>query len=385
MAINDVSLTAGMRGNLVSLQGTVELLNRTQERLSTGKSVNSALDNPISFFTAQAHMGRASDLSTLKDAMGEAVQTIKAADAGIMAVTDLIESAKAVAKNALAANKNQVKITVGSITAGTTIEVGGTTYTAVASNATATSTQFNIANDASTIASNVAALINGQAESGTDMVASAQGTTLTVEAKLSTVAVTQASAVITGGTGFTTQTDTNGKDVFSERAALAEQYNNIMTQLDAVANSSGYKGTNLLRDDNLNVAFEGTSLTVKGFSATASDLKVSTKATTTGGADDFFGWTLNTDVNTDLGKLDNAISTLRSEASKLSSNLSMINIQQEFSTNLINTLTEGADQLTLADMNEEGANMLMLQTRQALGSTALSLSAQAAQSVLRLF
>ncbi len=81
MAINDVSLTAGMRSNLVALQGTVDLLNRTQERLSTGKKVNTALDNPLNFFTAKALNSRAADLAGYKDGMSEAVQTIKAANA----------------------------------------------------------------------------------------------------------------------------------------------------------------------------------------------------------------------------------------------------------------------------------------------------------------
>ena len=77
--------------------------------------------------------------------------------------------------------------------------------------------------------------------------------------------------------------------------------------------------------------------------------------------------------------------TLRQNSSKLSGNLSIITVRNDFSTNMINTLIEGSDKLTLADSNEEGANMLMLQTRQTLSTTALSLSAQAAQSVLRLF
>jgi len=83
VAINDISLTAGMRANLISLQGTVELLNRTQERLATGKKINSALDGPTAYFASQSLLARASDLAVLKDGMGQAIQTIKAADAGI--------------------------------------------------------------------------------------------------------------------------------------------------------------------------------------------------------------------------------------------------------------------------------------------------------------
>jgi hypothetical protein len=102
MAINDVSLTAGMRSNLVALQGTVDLLNRTQERLSTGKKVNTALDDPLSFFTAKALNSRAADLAGYKDGMSEAVQTIKAANSGISGIEGLLAQAKAVAATAKA-------------------------------------------------------------------------------------------------------------------------------------------------------------------------------------------------------------------------------------------------------------------------------------------
>ena len=156
-------------------------------------------------------------------------------------------------------------------------------------------------------------------------------------------------------------------------------------QITAVANDSGYKGKNLLSGTSLdlrtlNVKFEGNTLSVVGFDATAgkddgSDGLQIGKAT----------WTAGGKIDADLLKLDAALDTMRQNASKLAGNLSIITVRQEFSTNMINTLTEGSDKLTLADTNEEGANMLMLQTRQSLSTTALSLSAQAAQSVLRLF
>jgi flagellin-like hook-associated protein FlgL len=96
-------------------------------------------------------------------------------------------------------------------------------------------------------------------------------------------------------------------------------------------------------------------------------------------------WALATNIKVDVNNLDKGIAKLKEESSKLSSALSVINIQMDFSTAKINLLTKGADSLTAADANEEGANMLMLQTRQSLSTTALSLSAQAAQSVLKLF
>jgi flagellin len=405
MSINDISLTAGMRSNLVGLQQTSELLNRTQTRLSTGKKVNSALDNAVSFFTASSHMSRAANLSSLKDAMGEAVQAIKAADKGISALTSLIDQAKALGEAAKGASKNQVKIQFSNVTAGDTVDIAGVTYTAATGTSLAgfdPATMFVATSDMATTVANLSKLINTQDEvvggGVADMKAIASGSTMILEAKATTVAITEGNKTdfydVTGATLAAALTDTNGNNVFSERKTLGEQYNDIMSQIDAIAGSSGYKGTNLLMDEDLTVSFENSALNVNGFSATASDLGLSTVATTDayagaaptyGSSGTGWGWSVNVEVNQDLGKLDVAKSTLQSEASKLANNLGLITIQSDFTTNLANTLIEGADKLTLADMNEEGANMLMLQTRQSLGTTALSLSSQAAQSVLKLF
>src|SRR5512141_3362001 len=101
MATNPITLTSGMRANLVSLQKTNDLLELTQKRLSTGKKVNSALDDPVAYFTAVAHEQRATDLASRKDEMSEAVQTVKAADAGIQSIRTLIAAAKSLASSAL--------------------------------------------------------------------------------------------------------------------------------------------------------------------------------------------------------------------------------------------------------------------------------------------
>jgi len=406
MSINDVSLTAGMRSNLVSLQQTTNLLNRTQDRLSSGKKVNSALDNAVSFFTASAHMNRAANLTSLKDSMGEAVQAIKAADKGLSALTSLIDQAKALGQAAKGASQNQIKLSFSNVTADDVVTIGGVDYTAATGTSLAgfdPATMFVATSDMSTTVANLAKLINTQDEvndgGGTyDMAAVASGSTMSIQAKSASVAITQGNKddfytlAVQSAVALTT---TDGNQVFSERKTLGEQYGDIMAQVDAIAGSSGYKGTNLLMDESLNVAFENSVLTVKGFSATASDLSLSTVASTdvtgvgAGGgvisSGTGWGWSLNIEVTSDLGKLDVAKSTLQSESSRLANNLGLITIQSDFTTNLANTLLEGADKLTLADMNEEGANMLMLQTRQSLGTTALSLSSQAAQSVLRLF
>jgi flagellin len=382
MSLNDISLTAGMRANLVSLQQTKSLVDRTQQRLSTGKSVNSALDNPINYFAAQGHMSRASDIAGFKDNMSEAVQTIQVANQGITSLQGLIEAARSLGQSALSANPNQVGLTVNATVSGSVVTIGGTAYQAVNTGASS-ATQFNVQDDngaalsTDEIASNLAAKINSNVETTLDVQATTSGSRITLQATASDKAIT-ATSVASGGT-----ISVDSK-VTTAREDLATQYEGILNQINTLSGTAGYNGTNLLAGDTLSVGFEGGSLSVRGFKATSSDLGVNT----TGAATSTFAnnkWAIAADINTDLVNIGKGLDKLNSQASNLSSSLSIINIQQDFSTQKINLLTQGADSLTAADTNEEGANMLMLQTRQSLGTTALSLSSQAAQSVLRLF
>ncbi len=176
----------------------------------------------------------------------------------------------------------------------------------------------------------------------------------------------------------------------SEINTLYNQYKEVLCQIDFLAADSGYKGVNLLDGTSVTheIKFDETgdsSLTITGFDASAlgATLSLSTHGTNAWVSDG--GTADKAEINSAITKLDNARSALRTEAQKLSTHLSTINIRQDFTAGMINTLEDGAANLTNADMNEEGANMLMLQTRQALGTTSLSLASQAAQSVLRLF
>ena len=280
----DITLTSAMRSNLFSLQQTSKAMDLTQSRLSTGKRVQTALDDPINFFAAQNHEQRASDLAFRKDDMGEAIQTIKAANNGIEAILDIIAAAKATAQSALSTSDE------------------------------------------------------------------------------------------------------------TERADLLTQYNALLDQIDFLAADSGYKGVNFLAEGDLTVMFdeEGVSqVTIAGINAYANDgLLNATDVDGLGITDAVVGdWVVGNESNItdDIALLDAATSTLRTAAKSLSNNMSVITTRQDFTEKMINTLEDGAVNLTIADMNEEGANMLMLQTRQALGTTSLSLASQAAQSVLRLF
>jgi flagellin len=176
------------------------------------------------------------------------------------------------------------------------------------------------------------------------------------------------------------QSESNSTD----RATLQTQFNSMLTQINNLSNDSGYKGVNLLNGtaDTLVVTFdaEGTNkLTLQGF-----DSEVGTGGLSISSA---ASWDVTSSSNaaTVIAQLDSAKNELRTETQKLSNNMSIITARQDFTDKMINTLEDGAGALTNADMNEEGANMLMLQTRQALGTTSLSMASQAAQAVLRLF
>src|SRR5712671_98436 len=109
--MGDIILSAGVRQNLLSLQDTAALMATTQNRLATGKKVNSALDNPINFFTSQGLSNRASDLNSLLDTIGQAQQTLQAANTGLTSLTSLVQSAKSIATQAQEASKGGVNYT----------------------------------------------------------------------------------------------------------------------------------------------------------------------------------------------------------------------------------------------------------------------------------
>src|ERR1700740_2947138 len=120
--MSEIVLTAAVRQNLLSLQGTAELLSTTQTRLATGKKGNSALDNPPNFFTAAGLDARASDINNLLDSIGNGVQVLQAANTGITSLQKLVDSAKSVANQALQSQvgfsqKSSVSVTINGATA----------------------------------------------------------------------------------------------------------------------------------------------------------------------------------------------------------------------------------------------------------------------------
>ncbi len=472
-----VSLSHAVRQNLLSLQNTSDLLATTQNRLSTGLKVNSALDDPTAYFTASSLNSRAGDLNRLLDSVGNAVQTVRAADDGIKAITKLVESAQATARQAqqkpagsstpttltgtttiaddtaatitgtvttLAGTDELVAdlgftatetITVTDGTDTTTFTIGATSTVtdlvaaldggAAAVSATLTGGALVITSDNTTDSitlggtanADFAALgVNTTAVGPTNASVAALTDTLSIQINSETAETIDLSAIdtkadldtalagitgltasvtggnltlvagsaddaitIAGGDGVGLTNGTTDAPRNSDRNTLRTEFNNLRTQINQLITDTSYNGNNLLNGDSLSVIFneDGSSkLDITGVTFTATGLGISEAATD--------AFQTNTSIDTVLTELSSAISTLRSQGGTFGSNLSIVEVRQEFSKNLINTLETGAAKLTLADSNEEAANLLALQTRQQLSSQALSLASRADQQVLSL-
>ncbi|WP_315804311.1 flagellin [Bradyrhizobium sp. SZCCHNS3002] len=512
--MSGIVLSASVRQNLLSLQSTAQLLATTQNNLSTGKKVNSALDNPTNFFTAQGLDNRASDISNLLDGIGNGVQVLQAANTGITSLQKLVDSAKSIANQVLqssvgystkssvtsaaltgatatdllgssstavtgsvvqndnttpAAITGSTKLsgTSGSssndlatgITSGETLVVNGTTFTFV-TGTSSTGTNIGIGDSVSNLLSaiqtqtGVTASITAGAitltppASGLTLSGSTgtlgklgltavgdglSGQTLTIGATGGGTATSvtfglgtgqvkslndlnaklaannlQASIDTTGKISITTTNDAasatigaiggtaaassqsfNGLTAAApvadataqtQRASLVSQYNNVLAQINTTAADASFNGVNLLNGDTLKLTFNEngkSTLSITGVTFNTGGLGLSNLTSGT----DFLD---NNSANKVITLLNSASSTLRSEASTLGSNLSVVQIRQDFNKNLINVLQTGSSNLTLADTNEEAANSQALSTRQSIAVSALSLANQSQASVLQL-
>jgi flagellin-like hook-associated protein FlgL len=273
--MGDITLSAAVRSNLLALNETASLIDRTQARLSTGLRVNSPVDDAKAFFEAKALSDRATTINEKKDAIDQAVSSVSVALEAVNAIDSIVEQLKGVVNSAASA---------------------------------ATAAEFT---------------------------------------------------------------------------ELNSQYNSLVTQIDNFTNDASYQGTNL-------VNATGTTLTVYFSNSTTSKLEVASvdlRHVTGTGLGIYTGATLSaTSLRTcAINQLDAAIATLDSKAKSLGSNVALLQTRLDFSQSYSNELQAGADKLVLADITEEGANLVALQTRQQLGISSLSFAGNSEQSVLSLF
>jgi flagellin-like hook-associated protein FlgL len=386
--MSGIVLSASVRQNLLSLQSTAALLSTTQNRLATGNKVNTALDNPTNYFTAQGLNNRASDISSLLDGIGNGVQVLQAANTGITSLQQLVDTAKSIANQVLQTTVGYAPKSTASSTAaaggtsanlvdGATIKSGDVLAVAATGGGTATSITFGASE---TLAQLNAALAPNNLSASLDN-SNKLVITTTNDAASSTIgAITYTNTgggTLTFGAVAAPIADPNSQTI---RSNLVGQYNNVIAQITTTAQDASFNGINLLNGDDLKLTFDETgksTLNISGVTYTATGLGLTTLVAGTNFLD-------NSSANATIAKLTTASNSLRSEASALGSNLSVVQIRQDFNKNLINVLQTGASNLTLADTNEEAANSQALSTRQSIAVSALALANQSQASVLQL-
>jgi flagellin-like hook-associated protein FlgL len=448
-----ISLTAGMKNALTSLQDLQENIKSTNNRLATGKKVNSALDNALNFFLADSFKGRAKGLEVIQDNIGLGLNVLKQTDKALSSIKISLEQAEGTLRAAInapggnakavssfafrdantgAANAgallaeaaggldrsrlqvgdtvtvNLVRVTAG----GTATVIGtGTTLTTAAGTTVQNlldginnNTSINVAgqsprisaylNDSGNIVveNQVAGsdLATGQTFALQFVVNTAGGGTQTQNNTLDIFGFSGAvgSSPTSTGTGTQTVVQLGSSTENETRRAAANAFREVLSQVRNTALDAGYNGTNLLQGDFLRTGFneEGTtSLTTQGRRIDASSLGFSLDNISASSGDAFRNFQGDREISNALGKIKKAKDTIGGLSTTFSSNANLLTNRQDFNKSAIANFNDGADLLTLADINEEGAALTSLQTRQQLSITSLSLANQSDQAILRLF
>ena len=517
--MSNINLTKAVRTNLLTLQNTAQMMAKTQDKLATGNKVNTALDNPSSFFTAASLNSRASDLGNLQDSMATGIKTLEAADNGLTSITKTLESMQSTLRQArqdktfetasysvptgttsgaktldltggafgtatshidlttkeitTAATAGSATVTTAAAAIGTlmgsdtikfSVTVDGGTAQEVeitASDVAAAGNQDSTIDNADEFASILRSKINSGKLTGVEITNDAtkitlksqtSGTASKVEFSAATVGSSNGSnttattlgmgSTIAGAAGaaatygdkwksvdtlvneINNSNSLNGKVKASNdngqlriqnlstqdlkvdgvssggavdgsskgaakilgnsvRTGFADQFNELRDQLDKLADDASFNGINLLRGDKLSITFNETGTSSISVSAKNNQ---SVDSTSLGVPSTIAAKELDSDSKIDgyLSKVKSALDKVRSQSSAFGSNLSVVQNRQDFTKNMMNTLQTGAGNLTLADMNEEAANMVALQTRQSLATSSLSMANQSDQAVLQL-
>ncbi len=430
--MNDIVLSKGIRSNLLSLQNASALQDKTQVRLSTGRKVNSALDDPLNYFQSEGLSMRGKDLTRLLDNMGLGIKTIEAADNGLKAITRMVEQMQAGLRTALNSSATNAKLGSGmdltnrraidfntnpnllnSATPPGPLRAGdqmSVTFTVPSNPVVAATTMtftfpgaapgINTAQDL--VAAINASPANNNATTGERYVNAsidAGGRLIIDNTTMGTLQLqwTPAAAVLPAlptnlnslfGTfepplTGSTPTDTGSITAATNqtRAKFAEQYNDILQQITFAARDSGYNGTNLLYGQSLDMVFNEdatTRMIVRGVVFDSAGIGLSTTDTRRSMQSD-------TEINAGIARLTESIKIIRAQAATFGANNTVATVRESFTKEAVKLMKMGADNLVVADLNEEGANLLALQTRQQLSTQALSLASQSDQAILRLF
>ena len=434
--MSDVSLTAAVRQNLLSLQNTSELINRTQNRLSTGLRVASAIDDPVKFFQAKGLQDRASDFEEKKTGIDQGISTLSTATDAIVAIENLVQQLKGLATNAKSATTdaevaniitqfNDLRTQINNLTTdatyqglnlvagtGSVLEVNfsndtGSVLTVNSIDVTVKTNGLDIAQltqGTQSINFNQAFISGGTLSGEGNLLASAGGGLDTANPVHETITVSvggQTTTIISAGDTFTLAYDgiTFTVDVYTSRTAagsLSASYVTagtyaIGTTIEFAVVTGMISGQSGGSGFSAQTAGTGLSAGINRFSVLGSGgmgvfkLTGTSLQVTETDAKRTIGIGFTTELNGRITNLDSALTTLRSRTQTLGANVAVLQTRLDFTKDYVNTMTAGAGKLTLADLNEEGANLLALQTRQQLGIQSLAFAGQSEQSILGLF
>lgn len=371
--MSDIALSLATRTTLLQVQRARTLIDATAQRLSSGIK-NNAVNNAGAYFDAKSLTDRANDLLTVKDKITDAASTVGAAVTAIDSIISLVNQMRGLAVSVKGgAVSGAVPTTVtGNVVADVTQKV--TQALAGAEN----NDSFDITYNGTTTT-----IVNQNNDTFTDIrdkIDAISGLTATVSDgnPLVITAADGQDIVITNNvndlaTDLGLATSTNGSLATNTlRAAAETQFDSLRTQIDNLVNDTTYLGVNLLKasPDTLTVKFNesGTAtLTVSGIASNSTTLGISA-------VDSADSFATDAGIDTVVAQLDAALTTLRTTQSTLGGNNTLINTRLTFTENLINTLQDGSAKLINADLDEEAANLLALQTRHDLALGALGLS-----------
>lgn len=447
-----ISLTAGMKNALTSLQDLQDNIKSTNNRLATGKKVNSALDNALNYFVADSFSSKARGLSSIQDNIGLGLNVLKQTDKALSSMRASLDQAEGTLRAALnTAGTNAKMVTTASFRNATTgaadpsvaffEAAGGTTQNRLQSGdsftinivtmnaagaivgtlgtASITAGTATVQSVLDSINTNAAGALNvaGQSNrvtaylndagnlviennlSGSDASGNTYAirfnqtnTTGTAANSLDTFGFSGAvggnTSVITTGTASQSVVMAGSSTLQTTRGAAASSFREVLSQIRNTALDAGYNGTNLLQGDFMRVGFNEentTSLTTQGRRLDATAIGFSLDNIGAQSGDAVRDFQSDREISNALTKIRTAKSTVAGMQATFATNANILTNRKDFNSSAIKNFNDGSDLLTLADINEEGANLTSLQTRQQLSITALSLANQSDQAILRLF
>ena len=386
---NGIVMSAAARGGVLALSDIKDQISAVQTRLSSGKRVNSAIDDPAAYFLSVGLTSRSSALRGLLTNLQTAQSTVDAANKGITAIQSLLASAQSIANQALQAaqslvtvtgnngtaftTSSQIATTAGSSSrfkAGDTVTVndGTTTATYTAANGDTVQTFLNAINGTSGLKVTASLNVSGQIQ-----LAATSNVNVTIGGSINGAGggtLNSISGLTAGATNYTTNT---------VRQNLAAQFDSLRSQIDLAAQDAGFSGVNFLTGSSLSVTFNETGsakLSITGTTLTSAGLGVSASANQ---------FQLDSNINTALTSIQNALLTLQSNSATFGSNATIMSARKDFINAMADTLDTGANAITGNDMNADSALLLALQTRQQIATTTLSMSQSSENMALRLF